>query len=168
MKLQDAENQLGKVYVMYKQKWEISTKRTFMYSANLESVIILYMYICIISILTCWTHLAQDILVIMCWPNRLSPLRRHYSTWTNTELLTIGSWGKTSSKFESQCRYFCQKTQIIVYYDDVIKWKHFWSFLRGSIGHLWFPSQRPVARSFDVFFDLRLNKQLSKQSKRRC
>ena len=28
----------------------------------------------------------------------------------------------------------------------------------------WFPSQRPVMRSFDVFFDLRLNKWLSKQS----
>ena len=27
-----------------------------------------------------------------------------------------------------------------------------------------FPSQRPVTRSFDVFFDVRLNKQLSKQS----
>ena len=34
-------------------------------------------------------------------------------------------------------------------------------------GPLWtgeFPSQRPVTRSFDVFFDLRLNKRLSKQS----
>ena len=30
-----------------------------------------------------------------------------------------------------------------------------------------FPSQRPVTRSFDVFFDLRLNKCLSKQSRRR-
>ena len=28
-----------------------------------------------------------------------------------------------------------------------------------------FPSQRPVERSFDVFFDLRLNKQLSNQSR---
>ena len=28
-----------------------------------------------------------------------------------------------------------------------------------------FPSQRPMTRSFDVFFDLRLNKRLSKQSK---
>ena len=27
-----------------------------------------------------------------------------------------------------------------------------------------FPAQRPVTRSFDVFFDLRLNKQLSEQS----
>ena len=30
-----------------------------------------------------------------------------------------------------------------------------------------FPAQRPVTRSFDVFLDLRLNKRLSKQSKRR-
>ena len=29
-----------------------------------------------------------------------------------------------------------------------------------------FPSQRPVTRSFDGFFDLRLNKRLSKQSRR--
>ena len=29
------------------------------------------------------------------------------------------------------------------------------------------PSQRPVMRSFDVFFDLGLNKPLSKQSRRR-
>ena len=30
-----------------------------------------------------------------------------------------------------------------------------------------FPSQRPVTRSFDVFFELRLNKRFSKQSRRR-
>ena len=30
-----------------------------------------------------------------------------------------------------------------------------------------FPSQRPVTRSFDVFFNLRLNKRLSKQSRHR-
>ena len=28
-----------------------------------------------------------------------------------------------------------------------------------------FPSQRPVTQSFDAFFDLRLNKRLSKQSR---
>ena len=33
-------------------------------------------------------------------------------------------------------------------------------------GHRWIPSQGPVTRSFDVFFDLRLNKRLSKQSRR--
>ena len=30
-----------------------------------------------------------------------------------------------------------------------------------------FPSQRPVTRSFDVLFDLRLEKRLSKESRRR-
>ena len=30
-----------------------------------------------------------------------------------------------------------------------------------------FPSQRPVTRSFDVFFDLRLNKRLSEHLRRR-
>ena len=30
-----------------------------------------------------------------------------------------------------------------------------------------FPAQRPVARNFEVFIDLRLNKRLSKQSRRR-
>ena len=29
-------------------------------------------------------------------------------------------------------------------------------------GLRWFPAQRPVTRSFDIFFDLRLNKRLSK------
>ena len=31
------------------------------------------------------------------------------------------------------------------------------------IGHRWIPAQRPVTRSVDVFFDLRLNKRLSKR-----
>ena len=31
-----------------------------------------------------------------------------------------------------------------------------------------FPSQRPMTRGFDIFFDLRLNKWLSKQSRRWC
>ena len=33
-------------------------------------------------------------------------------------------------------------------------------------GHRWIPPQRPVTRSFDVFFDLRLNRRLGKQSRR--
>ena len=32
-------------------------------------------------------------------------------------------------------------------------------------GPRWIPTQRPVTRSFDVFFDLHLNKRLSKQSR---
>ena len=51
---------------------------------------------------------------------------------------------------------------------DVIKWKHFpryWPFVRSihrpAVNS---PAQRPVTRSFDVFFVLHLNKRLSKQS----
>ena len=53
------------------------------------------------------------------------------------------------------------------YHDDVIKWKHFrvTGPLCGEFtGPGEFPTQRPVTRSFDVFFDLRLNKRLSKKS----
>ena len=56
----------------------------------------------------------------------------------------------------------------VMNHDDVIKWKHFplyCPFVRaihlspGNSPH----AQRPVTRSFDVFFELRLNKRLSKQ-----
>ena len=67
-----------------------------------------------------------------------------------------------------QCCSSSGKHCIRVHHDDVIKWKHF----RVS-GPFWgeftitgeFPSQRPVTRSFDVLFDLRLNKRLGKQSR---
>ena len=53
-------------------------------------------------------------------------------------------------------------------HDDVIRWKHFprnWPFVRGiHRGPVNSPHKWPVTQSFDVFFDLRLNKRLSKQS----
>ena len=61
----------------------------------------------------------------------------------------------------------------------ITKCKHFlWHMMTSSNGNIFrvtgplcgefigpgeFPTQRPVTRSFDVFFDLRLNKRLSKQ-----
>ena len=54
----------------------------------------------------------------------------------------------------------------MVLHDNVIKWKQFprhWPFTPTGEFH----AQRSVTRIFDVFFDLRLNKRLSKQS-RRC
>ena len=53
-------------------------------------------------------------------------------------------------------------------HEDVIKWKHFpryWPICAGNSpvpGEC--PTQRPLTRSIDVFFDLRLNKRLSQQS----
>ena len=56
-------------------------------------------------------------------------------------------------------------SQNFSFHDDVIKWKHFpryWSFVRGI------PlTKTSDARSFDVFFDLRLDKRLRKPSRRR-
>ena len=37
----------------------------------------------------------------------------------------------------------------------------------GMVGGRWFPSQMPETRSFDVCFDLRLNKCSNKQARRR-
>ena len=50
------------------------------------------------------------------------------------------------------------------WHEDVIKWKRFpryKPFVRGS--HRWIPHKKARTLSFDVFFDLRLNKRLSKQ-----
>ena len=69
-------------------------------------------------------------------------------------------------------RIFCglntpQVFHHIGFHDDVIKRKHiprYWPFVRGihrRPGE--FPAQRPVTQSFDVFFDQRPNKRLSKQ-----
>ena len=56
-------------------------------------------------------------------------------------------------------------------HDDVTKWKTFSALLALCEGNSpvtgEFPSQKPVTRSFDVFVDLRLNKQLYKESSRR-
>ena len=53
-------------------------------------------------------------------------------------------------------------------HDDVMKWKHFpryWPFVRGiHRSPVNSPPQSPVARSFNVFFDLFWNKRVSKQS----
>ena len=52
-------------------------------------------------------------------------------------------------------------------HDDVIKRKHFprhWPLC--EVNPHGQPSQRPVTRRFEVVFDLHLNKQLSKQSRR--
>ena len=71
---------------------------------------------------------------------------------------------------------FCKNQKILgalllTCHDDAIKWKHFlrywplWAANSPVTGE--FPSQRAVTRSFDVFFDLRLNKRLSNQPRHR-
>ena len=56
---------------------------------------------------------------------------------------------------------------ITVAHDDVIKYTLFSALLAICAGNSpvtgEFPAQRPVTRSFDIYFDLRLNKRLSKK-----
>ena len=72
---------------------------------------------------------------------------------TNDERLCLETWElRTLAVFDRTNHHV---------HDDFIKWKHF-----RVTGPLWvFPSQRPVTRSFDAFFGLRLKKRLSKQSR---
>ena len=74
--------------------------------------------------------------------------------------------GQVINHYPNQ-KYPNSPTLIRVIHDDVIKWNIFrvTGPLCGEFtGPGEFPTQRPVTRSFDVFFDLRLNKRLSTQS----
>ena len=51
-------------------------------------------------------------------------------------------------------------------HDGVIKWKHFsryWPFVMGIHRSPVVPPQRPMTQSFDILFDLRLNKQTTRR-----
>ena len=81
------------------------------------------------------------------------------------------------SRFREKCWRLVDKIRVHIVWiywmyiscdihDDVIKWKHFRvtdPLRRQFTAHRWIPSTTFVTQSFDVFFDLRLNKQLSKQ-----
>ena len=106
-------------------------------------------------------------------------------TWTSDQGSTRSALFKATEEMEGNHWFTCQATNNINdqqtvlsesidfavvssgKHDDVIKWKHFprnWPFVRGIHRSRWIPhTQRPVTRSFDVFFDLRLNKRSSKQ-----
>ena len=81
-------------------------------------------------------------------------------------------------QISKQCTFSWLKNLIMRSYNNLIVfpwWRHhmetFSALLSLCVGNPpvtgGFPSQRPVTRNFDVYLDLRLNKQLSKQSRRR-
>ena len=86
--------------------------------------------------------LAHDFDVILTWDNPLAPYYSKVAPYDNEMKLDM----------------------VLISYDDVIKWKHLSRYCAGNSpvpGE--FPTQRPVTRTFDVFFDMRLNTRLSKQ-----
>ena len=73
-------------------------------------------------------------------------------------------WTGVKPQFTRRC-IECQLQLISVSHDDVIKWKHFsryWPFLWGIHRSPVNSPKRPVTWSFDVSFELRLNKHLNK------
>ena len=81
-------------------------------------------------------------------------------------IIAVALFLQKHTAFDIDLIWHTAKWQAYTSHDDVIKWKHFpryWSFVRGI--HRWpVNSQKPVTRTHDVFFDLRLNKRLSKQT----
>ena len=108
---------------------------------------------------------------------------REISHWlTAIEILNnfrCTSWGEKRWKHENNSRadgiennVAWDECDIITWWSHQMEWME-WFFALLSLC-AWnslvtgeFPSQRPVTHSFDVFFHLRLNKWLSKQSRRR-
>ena len=85
-------------------------------------------------------------------------------------------WRQSLSRYCSQWKLLVAHISNEIFHGDVIKWKHFpryWPFLRwihrSSVDPPAPPppqhTQWPVTRGFYVFFDLRLNKRLNKQSR---
>ena len=105
------------------------------------------------------------------WYENLRPLRSYIGLQTiyqsGVSVPNTQNNHLTTHDGRSQTVYVISlDTNEAVHY-DVIKWKHS-ALLALCAGNSpvtgEFPTQRPVTRSFDVFFDMRVNTRLSKQS----
>ena len=119
--------------------------------------------------------------------NGLSPVRRQAITWSNADLLSMWPLGYCWStkrvtyplvKLQELFWIWVMRRSIWDWISNRWQWlgKAWWCHQMETFS-AWlaigagnspvpgeFPAQRPVTRSFDVFFDPRLNKALSKQS----
>ena len=105
--------------------------------------------------LYCWKNLLSRDLEL--YINHTEPIRDLTDTTSNLQTVTLDDYKDICVASSLSCR------------GEVIKCRHFpqyWPFVRG-IHRSPVNSQRPVTQSFDVFFDLRLNKRLSRSSKYR-
>ena len=108
-----------------------------------------------------------DTLLYRCWKKKKAPAPTFKVKKIKLQPLQC-FWCWEWIKFEEHGPIPCVAShhRLGCLYDDVIKWKlALWEGNSPVTGE--FPSQRPVTRSFDVLFDLRLNKRLNKQSIRR-
>ena len=125
-----------------------------------------------------WCRQATSHYLSQCWPRSLSPYGVTRPQWVK---LQIGEYGHTIHQFTTSWKFICRAHQVQwdthkgpVHARPVAEtwWRHQMETCSTSLALCAgnspvtgeFPSQRPVMRSFDVFFDLRMNKRLSKQS----
>ena len=108
--------------------------------------------------------------------------------WANAGILLIGPLGTSFSEISigiqtflfKKCAWKCRLrngvhfvSASMCWWWHITWWRHQMETLSALLALCAgnspvtgeFPSQRPVTRSFDVFFDLRLNERLSKQSR---
>ena len=91
------------------------------------------------------------------------------NNWSNRLLAWITFGKRSEQKFANRTIFTNALSQnfwvlFTITHDDVIKWKYFPCYRPFVPVNGEFPAQRPVPRNSYVFFDLRLNKRLSKQS----
>ena len=100
--------------------------------------------------------------------------KSRYNTGQYNTILN-STWHRKSAAYRADLELKIDTAYISHLYQQTIgasRWRHqmerFSALLALCVGNSpvtgEFPAQRPVTRSFDVFFDLRLNKRLSKQS----
>ena len=127
----------------------------------------------------CWLHIEMILRIVLQWEKCTLRRKRRKSWfqskrsfeshsfygngWFSIHVLTTAAVRNQYLEQDWWGRVWLTPIRL---HDDVIKWKHFpcyLPFVRGTTDH---PLTKAVTRSFDVFFDGRLNKRLSKQSKR--
>ena len=126
-------------------------------------------------------HLQLDAFITQCGlltPNDVMDLGQHwlrkwFVAWWHHSITPNQYWLVTKGpvafaweQFHKKCTW-TESVSLVwrLHHDDVIKWKHFprcWPFVRG-IHRSPVNAPHKGQQSFDVFFDLRLNKRLSKQ-----
>ena len=132
-----------------------------------KAYIYIFFFMCRVRNITARRHYTRTKFV----SNTGSPVPSH-DLWNKGRW---GPWATTNSPLQATWHYNvrCMTPEMLCEVHMVIPWwRHqmetFSALLAICAGNSpvpgEFPTQRPVTRSFDVFFDLRLNKWLSKQS----
>ena len=111
----------------------------------------------------CWHHFQAHFL----FENRFILAANCFNSFPEEQAHFLNNWGHSLGERPTRGIMRQKESRWIITW-----WRHQMETFSAVTGPLWgnspvigeFPSQKPVTRSFDVFFDLRLNRRLSKQS----